>query len=210
MRKIMNPQQMATERDDENSEAARSATRDPREESRPIPRFVRGDAYHSGYFTYGNGAEEFPQGSGEQSNSSYYRRNWPAGELDREAMRKAFCKYGMGGMDEVEAARWRPQREVVRDVLLSAAECGAWLTLAEMHRMTRFPESSIGAQVRALRTQAGGGFVVATRKRTPAMFFGCEPQSPVESNVWEYRIESRLVVDTRINYQKEEPSAYSS
>jgi hypothetical protein len=38
------------------------------------------------------------------------------------------------------------QREIVRDVLLSARACGAWLTLREMAKTTRFGEASISAQ----------------------------------------------------------------
>jgi hypothetical protein len=77
--------------------------------------------------------------------------------------RRAFCgglrratwsTFGRGFTDELDVVRWRPQREVVRDILLSAAECGAWLTIEELRGMTRFPEASIGAYVRSLRTWA--------------------------------------------------------
>ena len=47
--------------------------------------------------------------------------------------------------------RPRTQREVLRDVMLSASECGAWLTLAELAGMTRYPAASISAQLRHLK-----------------------------------------------------------
>ena len=49
---------------------------------------------------------------------------------------------------KVKRVRVRTQRDVVRDVMLSANECGAWLTLAELGAMTRYPETSISAQLR--------------------------------------------------------------
>jgi hypothetical protein len=127
----------------------------------------------------------------------------------REEMRKAFCKYGMGVVDEMDTLRWRPQRQVIRDILLSAAECGAWLTLKEIHDMTHFPEASIGAHVRGLRKGACGAFLIATRKRIDGKFFGVQPQG-AEKNIWEYRVESRMVADERVEYKREEDSSYRS
>jgi hypothetical protein len=43
------------------------------------------------------------------------------------------------------------QRDVLRDVMLSAAECVTWLTLEELARMTSYPPASISAQLRHLR-----------------------------------------------------------
>ena len=43
------------------------------------------------------------------------------------------------------------QREVLRDVLLSATECGSWLTLRELSQLTQYGEASISAQLRHLR-----------------------------------------------------------
>lgn len=45
----------------------------------------------------------------------------------------------------------RTQKDVVRDVMLSASECGSWLTLDEIKNLTRFGEASISAQLRHLR-----------------------------------------------------------
>src|SRR5260370_34533353 len=49
------------------------------------------------------------------------------------------------------------QREVLRDVMLAAGKYGAWMTLRELARLTRYREASISAQVRHLRRGAGRG-----------------------------------------------------
>ncbi len=54
----------------------------------------------------------------------------------------------------------RSQREVLRDVMMSAAECGSWLTLRELSLMTQFGEASISAQLRHLRKPRYGSFVI--------------------------------------------------
>jgi hypothetical protein len=89
------------------------------------------------------------------------------------------------------------QLEVVRDVLLSAAECaesaairmmraglppedGGWMTLRELGGLTGYGEASISAQIRHLRKEEFGGFIVAKRHR------GLEKRG-----VWEYRILGR-------------------
>jgi hypothetical protein len=119
-----------------------------------------------------------------------WRRREGGGNLPRRETRGAF---GAGFTDELDAVRWRPQRDVVRDILLSAAECGAWLTLGELRAMTRFPEASIAAQVRALRTAAGGGFVVGKRQRLRPRAIRTESaECQCVREVWEYRIEGRF------------------
>ena len=50
------------------------------------------------------------------------------------------------------------QREVLRDVMLSAGKYGAWMTLHELARLTRYGETSISAQLRHLRKARCGGF----------------------------------------------------
>jgi hypothetical protein len=80
----------------------------------------------------------------------------------------------------------RTQLEVVRDVMLSAAECDAWLTLTEIARMTRFGEASISAQLRHLRQPRFGSFLVEKRRRE-------DEETAVRSRLsdpgkWEYRI----------------------
>ena len=93
------------------------------------------------------------------------------------------------------------QMEVVRDVMLSAAECAeqiarqshtqmwsaancagdaGWMTLRELAELTNYGEASISAQLRHLRKPHFGGYVVAKRRRGPAT-----------NGAWEYRIAGR-------------------
>ncbi len=81
---------------------------------------------------------------------------------------------------EHDERRLRTQLEVIRDVMLSAAECGAWLTLREIEGLTRYPQASISAQLRHLRKPAFGSYIVAKRRR------GHPGQG-----VWEYRLGPR-------------------
>jgi len=77
-------------------------------------------------------------------------------------------------------ARLRTQHDVIRDVMLSAAECDAWLTLRELAGITRYGEASISAQLRHLRKATFGGYAVEKRRRA-------EPSR----GVWEYRLGAR-------------------
>ena len=81
----------------------------------------------------------------------------------------------------------RTQREVLRDVMLSAGECGAWLTLQELAALTHYGEASISAQLRHLRKPRFGGFVVEKRLRENQVVRGAEIGS-----VWEYRLHRRV------------------
>ncbi len=98
---------------------------------------------------------------------------------------------------ELDGDRALTQLEVIRDVLLSAAECaesaavrmmrggmppedGGWMTLHELGELTGYGEASISAQIRHLRKQEFGGYLVAKRRR------GMDKQG-----VWEYRILGR-------------------
>jgi biotin operon repressor len=97
----------------------------------------------------------------------------------------------------LDGGRVATQMEVIRDVLLSAAECaevaavrmmragmppedGGWMTLRELGELTGYGEASISAQIRHLRKEQFGGFLVAKRRR------GMEARG-----VWEYRILGR-------------------
>src|SRR5258707_13832510 len=59
------------------------------------------------------------------------------------------------------------QRDVLRDVMLTAGKYGAWMTLRELARLTRYGETSISAQLRHLRKARCGGFVLEKRARKP-------------------------------------------
>lgn len=92
-----------------------------------------------------------------------------------------------GRCGEYDARRLRSQREIIRDVMLSAAECDTWLTLGELRALTRYGEASISAQLRHLRKAENGGFEVGKRHREDAG----PGRSDVDGRgecVWEYRI----------------------
>ena len=78
----------------------------------------------------------------------------------------------------------RRQRDVLCDVLLSARQCEAWLTLDEMAKLTHYPPASISAQLRHLRKPRYGGFVVEKRPRAA----GAPLRGEDFGTVWEYQI----------------------
>jgi hypothetical protein len=86
-----------------------------------------------------------------------------------------------------DARRLRSQREIIRDVMLSAADCETWLTLGELRALTRYGEASISAQLRHLRKEENGGYEVIKRHRE-----GASPERPGTDGrgdcVWEYHM----------------------
>jgi hypothetical protein len=88
---------------------------------------------------------------------------------------------------EYDARRLRSQREIIRDVMLSAADCETWLTLGELRAITRYGEASISAQLRHLRRMENGGYLIGKRHRE-----GVSPARAAADGrgecVWEYRI----------------------
>jgi hypothetical protein len=95
---------------------------------------------------------------------------------------------------EYDARRLRSQREIIRDVMLSAAGCETWLTLGELRALTRYGEASISAQLRHLRKTENGGYDVIKRHRE-----GVSPVRPGTDGrgecVWEYRMKRGLCGD---------------
>jgi hypothetical protein len=86
------------------------------------------------------------------------------------------------------------QRDVLRDVMLSAAECDTWLTLEELGRLTSYPPASISAQLRHLRKSRNGGYRLKKRCRLAP-----KPAAGVEAIVahgplWEYGLDQRRSV----------------
>ena len=95
----------------------------------------------------------------------------------------------MGRQRKVKTVRVRvrTQRDVVRDVMLSANECGAWLTLAELGAMTRYPETSISAQLRHLKKPQFGNYEL---EKMPRMRAGVD-LGDGHGVEWEYRLTRR-------------------
>jgi hypothetical protein len=85
-------------------------------------------------------------------------------------------------------ARAQTQMEVIRDVLLSSAECArsqegggsGWMTLGEIAELTAYSETSISAQLRNLRKPKFGGYAIEKRWRRRCA-----------RGQWEYRISGR-------------------
>ena len=84
------------------------------------------------------------------------------------------------------------QREVLREVMLAAWKYGAWMTLGELGRLTRYGETSISAQLRHLRKANCGGHVLEKRVRRPEVV-----SSEEHFVVWEYRLWPRRGVRLR-------------
>ena len=77
------------------------------------------------------------------------------------------------------------QREVLRDVMLSAGQCDTWLTLRELALLTHYGEASISAQLRHLRKSRYGAFAIEKRQRCAFAVVGDEARGPV---IWEYQL----------------------
>lgn len=92
------------------------------------------------------------------------------------------------GCGEYDARRLRSQREIIRDVMLAAADCDTWLTLGELRALTRYGEASISAQLRHLRKCENGGYEVAKRHREGATTARSGSDGRGEC-VWEYRMD---------------------
>jgi hypothetical protein len=81
------------------------------------------------------------------------------------------------------------QRDVLRDVLLSATQHGSWLTLRELAQRTQFGEASISTQLRHLRKPRYGSYVVEKRVRRGIVVSDVEHRA-----IWEYRLMPRVRV----------------
>jgi len=78
----------------------------------------------------------------------------------------------------------RKQREVIRDVMLSAGQCATWLTLDELAKLTHYPPASISAQLRHMRKPRFGAYEVVKRCRTTNKAMRAEGFGAV----WEYSV----------------------
>lgn len=83
-----------------------------------------------------------------------------------------------------EQVRMPTQLEVLRGVMLIAAQYDSWMTLEELARKTKFSEASISAQLRHLRKERHGAYHVEKRRRTWQEAL----RTNANERVWEYRI----------------------
>src|SRR5215470_10902122 len=108
-----------------------------------------------------------------KASSRSRRTNFPRRVGERQGGRKPMQRRPLGTRRIVSQSEWEDasqlakasQREVLCDVMLTAERCGAWLTLRELARMTRYGEASISAQLRHLRKPQYGSFVLEKRLR---------------------------------------------
>ncbi len=99
--------------------------------------------------------------------------------------------FGPAYEPRLDRVRLRTQLSVIRDVMLSAAECGTWCTLRELGQITGYGEASISAQLRHLRKPQFGGYVVEKRRRRgEGLRAGSGPAGAVGVGVWEYRVQT--------------------
>src|SRR5579864_8719094 len=85
---------------------------------------------------------------------------------------------------EAKPVRLRKQREVIRDVMLSAGQCATWLTLDELAKLTHYPPASISAQLRHMSKPRFGAYEVVKRCRTTNKAMRAEGFGAV----WEYSV----------------------
>ena len=100
---------------------------------------------------------------------------------------------GSARKNETERVAQRPpsQREILRDVMLSATACDTWLSLDELSRMTSYPPASISAQLRHLRKERYGGYGLGKRQRAGVKLFSPVEEPSATGPVWEYQLSRR-------------------
>ena len=116
------------------------------------------------------------------------RRKIEVGESGSEACRTmaaAVLGRPLGNGCTLDAKQRRSQREMIRDVMLAASDCGTWLTLSELRALTSYGEASISAQLRHLRKREYGGYELLKRHREDAL------RDARGESLWEYRLERR-------------------
>jgi len=96
---------------------------------------------------------------------------------------------------EYDARRLRSQREIIRDVMVSAADCETWLTLGELRALTRYGEASISAQLRHLRKSEYGGYDLVKRHREGGRCGGRAGADGRGECLWEYRLARGMRVE---------------
>lgn len=85
--------------------------------------------------------------------------------------------FGPAYNEALDGNRVKKQHEVIRDFMLDA---NAYQTLGEIAFATGFPEASVSAQLRHLRKEKFGGYIVEKRRRS--------------QGTWEYMVKEPPVV----------------
>lgn len=87
--------------------------------------------------------------------------------------------YGPAFERDLDGERIEKQHEAVRDYMLGLSDCDRWATLAEIEAQLDYPQASISAQLRHLRKERFGSYVVDKRRRA-------------EGGTWEYQVRRPL------------------
>lgn len=87
--------------------------------------------------------------------------------------------FGPAYVEEIDGKRIKKQLEVIRDFLLQNRN---WFTLSELHGLLQYPEASISAQLRHLRKERFGSYIVEKQRRLPG--------------TWEYKLFPPKIVET--------------
>lgn len=85
--------------------------------------------------------------------------------------------FGPSYEEAKDGARLHSQMDQIREIMLSASECGNWHTLGEIERLTGFPQASVSAQLRHLKKQEFGAYILEKR-----------PRGQRYRGLWEYRL----------------------
>lgn len=85
--------------------------------------------------------------------------------------RKPRSTFGPAYSPQLDGQRIARQHEQIRDLCIT----GYWRTLSEIAKLTGYPEASVSAQLRHLRKEAFGGYIVDKRRRDGA-------------GLWEYQV----------------------
>jgi hypothetical protein len=76
-----------------------------------------------------------------------------------------------------DGKRIKKQHEVIRDFMLGNTN---WFTLSELGSLLRYPEASISAQLRHLRKERFGSYLVDKRRRTVGTWeYHIAPPKPI-------------------------------
>ena len=102
-----------------------------------------------------------------------------------------------------QSVQLRKQREVIRDVMLSAGQCATWLTLDELAKLTNYPPASISAQLRHLRKPEHGAFAVVKRCRSVNKAMRAEGFGAL----WEYSVRQERRARARKRVPRHERAA---
>lgn len=73
--------------------------------------------------------------------------------------------YGPAYNEAIDGERIKKQHNHIKEYMLTAGKSDKWLTLSEIEGALGYPQASISAQLRHLRKEQFGSFIVNKRRR---------------------------------------------